>query len=64
LGSGTYGETFEAICLETGMKYALKTIEKPKSHSQLMKVHNEIYTLKTLDHPNILKIHEIVEDSE
>jgi calcium-dependent protein kinase len=56
LGSGIYGDVFKIRHKQLGLIRALKVIKKDlsKKHSQK----EEIEVLKSLDHPNILKIYE------
>jgi serine/threonine protein kinase len=49
----------------TNEKYALKVYEKFKLNDQMKKkaVQREIAVLKKLDHPNVIKMHELIETS-
>ncbi|CAI2366746.1 unnamed protein product [Moneuplotes crassus] len=47
----------------TGEKRAVKVIKKAKIKN-FKRFHNEIYALKTLDHPHIIKLYEIYKDEE
>jgi len=60
LGSGTYGSVYLATHRLTGIQRAVKVlnIERITSYN-LRKVHNEIMILKSLDHPNIIKLHDV-----
>ena len=55
LGEGSYGEVWLLRHKLTGKEYAMKIIEK-SPYSNEKQIFNEINILKTLDHPNILKI--------
>ena len=55
LGGGTFGEVWLSRHKLTGKEYAIKIIEK-SPYSDEKQLINEIKILKTLDHPNILKI--------
>ena len=55
LGTGAYGEVWLLRHKLTGKEYAMKIIEK-SPYSDEKHIINEINILKTLDHPNILKI--------
>ena len=59
LGDGSFGIVFCAINIQTGMKIAMKQIEKLKENVvDDLEIKNEIDILKKLDHPNIVKIYE------
>lgn len=60
LGEGTFGIVRKAIEKDTGQVRAVKTIPKYKIRNYSRFV-NEVNSLKTLDHPNIIKIFEIYE---
>ena len=47
---------------ENGIHFALKIIDKRNPNFNLEKVKNEIEILQQLDHPNIIKIIEYIED--
>lgn len=57
LGSGTFGEVFRALNLETGCYFAVKVISKMKdaSEEEAAKIHSEIAVMKDLHHPNIVE---------
>lgn len=60
LGSGGFGVVYLAIHKSTGDKYAVKAIQKYRV-DDYETFQNEIKILKTLDHPNIIKLFEIWE---
>jgi len=60
LGSGTYGIVYEAVHRVTNERRAVKAICKDQVHDQEA-LKNELTILKTLDHPNIVKLYEIYE---
>ena len=63
LGEGSFGEVWLIRHKLTGKDYAMKIIEKgPYSNTEQIK--NEIEILKTLDHPNILKILEFHDEND
>eukprot|EP00742_Colponemidia_sp_Colp-10_P000181 GILJ01000202.1.p1 GENE.GILJ01000202.1~~GILJ01000202.1.p1 ORF type:complete len:469 (+),score=93.72 GILJ01000202.1:43-1449(+) len=62
LGSGTYGTVQLGIHKATGSKRAIKTIPKGRVKN-IDRFQNEIEILKSLDHPNIIKLYETFEDS-
>ena len=59
LGSGVYGDVFKIKHKQLGLIRALKVIKKDPSKKYSQK--EEIEVLKSLDHPNILKIYEFYE---
>jgi calcium-dependent protein kinase len=63
LGEGTYGVVFRAKDKTTGEEVAIKRIprEKIRNYQRFL---NEITALKTLDHPNVIKLFEIFEDED
>lgn len=63
LGEGTYGVVFKAKDKTTGEEVAIKRIprEKIRNYQRFL---NEITALKTLDHPNVIKLFEIFEDED
>ncbi len=57
LGSGGYGAVYLAKNKKTGVKVAVKAMQKGRIQDyEAFK--NEIAILKQLDHPNIIKLHE------
>jgi calcium-dependent protein kinase len=60
LGAGSYGSVHRAVHRQTGDEFACKVISMTKinSHS-LRKLHEEISIMKSLDHPNIIKLREV-----
>ena len=63
LGEGSYGIVRKATEKDTGEIRAIKTIRKNKIQEK-KRFLNELNILKTLDHPNIVKLFEIYEDEE
>lgn len=63
LGSGMFGTVYKAKHKKTGVTRAIKRIKKdlrsPKSIEALLK---DVEILKTLDHPNIIKVYEYFQD--
>ena len=55
LGEGSFGDVWLVRHKLLGKDYAMKIIEK-SPYSNIRQIINEINILKTLDHPNILKI--------
>jgi len=60
LGSGAYGSVYKAKHKELGEIRAIKTIPKNRI-KDYESFKNEIEILKTLDHPNIIKVYETYE---
>ena len=59
LGSGSYGQVYKAKNLIMDNIVAIKTIEKVEDNMiDDLEIKNEINILKTLSHPNIVKIYE------
>jgi calcium-dependent protein kinase len=67
LGEGAFGSVSTGISRLNGEKRAIKSIliDKAKSGSkEREKFLNEVETLRTMDHPNIIKIYEFFEDNK
>jgi len=65
LGEGQSGYVRVAIHKKTARKFALKTLEKKNvSHEHLSCIRNEIDIMSSIDHPNILKLHESFETDD
>jgi len=61
LGQGSYGVVFSAIEKESGKEFALKFMERFFNNIlDTKKVLREICLLKNVNHPNIIKMHEIL----
>jgi calcium-dependent protein kinase len=60
LGKGSTALVRECTERVSGAKYAVKTIDKTKSTSDL--ILHEVQTLSTVDHPNIIKMIDYYED--
>lgn len=63
LGQGEFGKVRMGWKKEGGVQVAVKIIRKEKVETQnrLTKIHREIAILRQLDHPNIVRLHEMVE---
>eukprot|EP00929_Paragymnodinium_shiwhaense_P118541 TRINITY_DN90461_c0_g1_i1.p1 TRINITY_DN90461_c0_g1~~TRINITY_DN90461_c0_g1_i1.p1 ORF type:complete len:472 (+),score=139.66 TRINITY_DN90461_c0_g1_i1:93-1508(+) len=63
LGEGSYGSVTTATNKTSGNKYAVKTIGF-KDKRELAKYLGEVEVHKALDHPHIVKLHEVFQDSK
>lgn len=64
LGKGAFGKVFHAVSKSTGCERAIKALDKTSLHrDRSERVQREIEILKEVDHPNIVKIVEVIEDS-
>lgn len=63
LGEGAFGVVYLATEKETKIQRAIKVIERAKI-TNFQRFYNEVSALKTLDHPNIIKLFGIFEDEE
>lgn len=61
LGEGTYGVVFQARDIVSSELRAIKKLEKSKIKNPT-RFKNELTALRTLDHPNIIKLFEVFED--
>ena len=61
IGEGAYGKVFIVEHRKTGEKFACKRIAKKKIRNRDT-VDTEICLMKTLDHPNIVNLYEIIDD--
>ncbi|CBN76109.1 n/a [Ectocarpus siliculosus] len=65
IGKGSVGMISKVKHRQTGVEYALKTIQLEKiSRSMLKEMRNEIEILKRLDHPNIIRAIETFESDK
>ena len=64
IGEGTFGKVKLAIHKLTGEKVAIKVLQKNliTGQKQYERIQNEIKYLKLLNHPNIIKIYEVIEN--
>ncbi|CAG9324084.1 CDPK1_39 [Blepharisma stoltei] len=63
LGNGSFGSVHKAIHISSGAVRAIKVLSKSKfKKDDREKLIQEVEILKDLDHPNILKIYEVIED--
>jgi calcium-dependent protein kinase len=62
LGEGGYGKVYKAKHRKSNQSRAIKTIPKNKIIN-VDRFKNEVDALKKLDHPNVIKLQDIYEDS-
>lgn len=63
LGQGAFGKVYRATCKVTGVERAIKALDKTTmTKANAVRVQREIEILKQVDHPNIVKIVEVIED--
>ena len=64
IGKGGYGEVKRVVHKITGEPRAMKIIKKESCDEGYLKsLSNEISILRSLDHPHIIKLYEIYQDS-
>lgn len=65
MGSGTFGEVRKCVNRRTGAIRAVKVIRKDGlDEKEKTRFFYEMEILKTLDHPNILKLYEVFQDDK
>ncbi|CAG9328511.1 unnamed protein product [Blepharisma stoltei] len=66
LGQGTFGKVKLGTHILTGEKVAIKILEKDKikDSGDIERISREIKILKTVKHPNLIQLYEIVETSK
>lgn len=64
IGEGSYGMVMKARDRLSGNEVAVKLINKSDSSPKSSEMINEVEILKTLDHPNIVKLLEIYESDK
>lgn len=65
LGEGISGSVRMCSHIETGLPFALKSLDKTKLKSSAVdKLREEIRIMAKLDHPNIIRLHEVFEDAK
>eukprot|EP01056_Protomagalhaensia_sp_Gyna25_P000591 Protomagalhaensia_sp_Gyna_25__590@NODE_1279_length_1986_cov_19_294813_g1020_i0_p1_GENE_NODE_1279_length_1986_cov_19_294813_g1020_i0NODE_1279_length_1986_cov_19_294813_g1020_i0_p1_ORF_typecomplete_len634_score141_73Pkinase/PF00069_25/4_3e66Pkinase_Tyr/PF07714_17/2e43EFhand_7/PF13499_6/8_5e06EFhand_7/PF13499_6/1_3e10EFhand_7/PF13499_6/8_5e08EFhand_8/PF13833_6/0_081EFhand_8/PF13833_6/12EFhand_8/PF13833_6/0_48EFhand_8/PF13833_6/0_001EFhand_8/PF13833_6/0_00012EFhand_1/PF00036_32/3_9EFhand_1/PF00036_3 len=62
LGSGAFGEVYRVTDKRVNAERACKLINKGRVQVPLEQIQEEIEILKSVDHPNVIKIYEIFED--
>ena len=65
IGEGTFGKVKLANHIITGEKVAIKILEKNliKGKSEYKRIEREIKCLKSFNHPNIIQIYEVIENT-
>ena len=65
IGEGTFGKVKSAIEINTGQKVSIKILNKNmiKGKENIEQINREIKILKTLNHPNLIKLFQIIEDN-
>lgn len=65
VGVGTFGTVRAAVSKMSGVRRAIKSIQKSKvvqpNEAQMF---TEVEVLRRMDHPNIVRVHEVVEDDK
>eukprot|EP00755_Sulcionema_specki_P016498 Sspe_Gene.10400::Locus_3474_Transcript_1_1_Confidence_1.000_Length_571::g.10400::m.10400 len=64
LGKGSYAHVYRVIEKSSLRPYAVKIMDKERlGEKGLRQVKGEVEILRTLNHPNIVRLHEVCEDS-
>lgn len=66
IGEGTFGKVKLGTHILTGMKVAIKVLEKHRivQSSDVDRVAREIHILKSIHHPHVIQLYEIIETSK
>jgi serine/threonine protein kinase len=65
IGKGGFAEIFLVVDQESKEQYALKIIDETKfTGKQAVLLKNEIRILSRVNHPNIIKLHQVLQDSK
>lgn len=66
LGNGAFGDVLWCVRRDTGARRAVKVCRKEAftTKQQQIDMVNEVAILKTLDHPNIIRVYETFEDQK
>ena len=65
IGEGTFGKVKSAEEIKTGQKVSIKILDKNKIQGKenMNQIIREIKILKELNHPNLIKLYQIIEDN-
>ncbi|KAL6060960.1 calcium calmodulin-dependent protein kinase type 1G [Balamuthia mandrillaris] len=64
IGKGGFSVVYKATKKSTGEKFAIKRIQKDEEGVDIELLKREIYIMKKVNHPNILKLFEVYEDED
>jgi len=64
IGKGGFSVVYKAKEISTGKHFAIKRIQKDEEGVDIELLKREIYIMKKVDHPNILKLYEVYEDDD
>ncbi|XP_027201267.2 uncharacterized protein LOC113795273 [Dermatophagoides pteronyssinus] len=64
IGQGSFGRVFRSYCTVNGQECAVKCISKQNPQTNLQKIRTEVYIHIRLNHPNILQLFTVLEDSK
>lgn len=64
IGQGGFSVVYRAKRIKDGQIFAIKKITKDEEGVDIELLKREIYIMKKVDHPNILKLYEVYEDEE
>jgi len=64
IGKGGFSVVYKAKEKATGKHFAIKRIQKDEEGVDIELLKREIYIMKKVDHPNILKLYEVYEDDD
>ena len=64
IGAGTFGLVVNVIRIKTGQKMAVKIIDKNNANLDSDYLNKEVNILKILDNPRIMKIYDILDNSQ
>jgi len=64
IGQGGFSVVYRAKRIKDGAIFAIKKITKDEEGVDIELLKREIYIMKKVDHPNILKLYEVYEDDE
>ncbi|CAM9764369.1 unnamed protein product, partial [Choristocarpus tenellus] len=66
VGKGSYGSVYSVVHVSTGVRYAMKVINKakngPRSDRLRESLQREVEVMKKLRHPNLVTLWEVIDD--